>query len=98
MGTMKAADLRQCALCKQGVMHAGVPLFWRVSLQRMGVDMAAVRREAGLEMMLGGHVALARIMGPNEDIAAPIGESVEIVVCETCAAEQTSIYRLGLPE
>lgn len=95
---MKAGDIQKCALCGRGVMHNGVPLFWRVTCQRMGIDVAAVQRAAGLEMMLGGHVALARIMGPNEDIATPIGDERTIVVCESCAGEQASIYRLGLPE
>lgn len=93
---MKAGDLENCVLCGQGMMHAGMPLFWRITLQRMGVDMAAVQREAGLEMMMGGHVALARIMGPNEDIAAPIGAERTVLVCERCSSRHTSIYELGL--
>jgi hypothetical protein len=95
---MKAGDLQKCALCGKGVLHNGVPLFWRVSLQRMGVDLAAVQRAAGLEMLLGGNVALARILGPNEDVATPVGEGRTILICEQCAGEQTSVYRLGLPE
>lgn len=93
---MKAADMQKCAICGRGVLHAGLPLFWRVSLQRMGVDMAAVRQTAGLEMMLGS-VPLARALGPDPDIASPIGEGRTIVVCERCAGEQTSVYQLGLP-
>lgn len=94
---MKAEEIQHCALCGQGVMHAGVPLFWRIRLERMGVDMAAVRREVGMELLMGGHVALARVMGPNEDIGVPVGEARTIVVCESCAGEETSVYRLGLP-
>ena len=38
---MRAGELQPCALCGQGVMHNGVPLFWRIELQRLGVDLAA---------------------------------------------------------
>lgn len=94
---MRAADLRPCALCGKGVMHTGVPLFWRVSLQRMGVDLAAVQQGHGMETYFGGHVALARVFHDPE-IAKPFGEGRTILVCEECAAEPVSVWRLGLPE
>jgi hypothetical protein len=94
---MKAEDLRPCALCGQGVMHAGVPIFWRVSFRRMGVDIGAVRRSAGLEMVLGS-VALARVMGPDEAIASPLADEHTILVCEQCASRPTSVYELGFPK
>lgn len=94
---MKAGDLRPCALCGEGLMKAGVPLFWTVTLQRMGLDLGAVRQVAGLEMMMG-NVQLARLMGPDPDVATPFGEGRTILVCEQCAAESTSVYQLGLPE
>lgn len=75
-------------------MHAGTPIFWRATFQRMGVDLGAVRRTAGLEMALG-NVALARIMGPDSAIANPLGESHSVLVCEQCASRQTSVYELG---
>lgn len=94
---LKAADLRPCALCGQGVMHTGVPLFWRISLQRMGVDRLAVQQAAGMETFFGGALALARVFS-DPDIANPFGEGRTILVCEACAGEPTSVYRLGLPE
>lgn len=78
-------------------MHTGVPLFWAVTLQRMAVDRGAVQRAAGMEQIMGGHVALAR-MFEDPDIAAPFGAGRAIFVCERCAGEQTSVYQLGLPE
>lgn len=96
MSAMKSADLQKCVLCGRGVMHQGMPLFWRITLQRMGIDLAAVQRTTGLEMMMGGNVALARVIGPNEDIAKPFGDERTIVVCESCAGRQTSVYEIGL--
>lgn len=94
-GAMKVDEIRPCALCGKGVMHAGLPLFWRVTCECMGIDMAAVRRTTGLEMLTGS-VALARAMGPDPDIATPLGDARTIVVCESCAGAQTSVYRFGL--
>lgn len=94
---MKAKDIQKCALCGLGVMHCGLPMFWRVKLQRMGIDATAVRQTAGLEMMMGS-VALARAMGPDPDIAKPITDERTIIICEPCAGEQTSIYAIGLKD
>lgn len=93
---MRAGELQPCALCGQGVMHNGVPLFWRIELQRLGVDLAAARQVAGMETFFG-NVALARVF-TDPEIASPVGEARTILVCESCAGEATSVYRLGLPE
>lgn len=94
---MKAGDLRPCALCGQGVMHTGVPLFWVVTLQRMSVDLVAVQQGAAMELHFGGNVRLARVFSDPE-VAKSLGEPRTILVCERCAGEQTSVYQLGLPE
>lgn len=92
---MKAGDIQRCALCGEGVMRQGVPLFWHISLTRMGVDLAAVAQVQGMETMMQGHVALARVFA-DPDIATPLGEARTVLVCEGCAGEATSVYRLGL--
>ena len=40
---------------------------------------------------------LAMVMGPDEDMTEEIS-SKEITVCETCAGENTSIYRMAMEE
>jgi hypothetical protein len=92
---MKAKDIKPCFNCGQGVMHKGIPLFWEVTVRRMGVDAAAVRQVAGLETMLGS-VALARVMGPDPDVAKPIGDTRTLFCCEQCAAAEVTVYQLGL--
>ena len=86
---MKADEIRAnaiCRVCGKKFGESGLPLFWRVTVQRFVVDMGAVRRQSGLEMMLGS-VALAVAMGPNDDLAKPMMDAVTVTVCESCANE-----------
>ena len=88
---MKERELREiakCALCHQPFGHEGLPLFWRVKIERYGVDLAAVQRQTGLAMMFNGNGAIAAVMGPDEDMAKRIGDSTEFTVCEKCALSQ----------
>lgn len=87
---MKEKELRkvaECEICHKKIGSTGLPLFWRVRIRRFGVLVDAVKRQAGLEMMMDGHVAIAQIMGPNEDMAKQISE-IEITVCEKCACDK----------
>jgi hypothetical protein len=87
---MKEAELRRhcvCSLCAKGIGASGIPLFWRVTVERFGVDLTAVKRQDGLGAMLG-HSALAAVMGPDHDMARPVMDPVTLTVCETCACER----------
>lgn len=60
---MKEQELRKCAvcaLCKKKVLESGMPLFYRVRIERHGIKLDAVQRQTGLAMMLG-HSGLANI-------------------------------------
>ncbi len=95
---MKAADFKPCAICGKGVMHSGIPLFYRVKVEHMGVDVKAVQRHAGLEQVFGGGqpgAVLANIMGPNDAIAKPIIEDQPpVLVCQPCAMEPQPLLLL----
>lgn len=82
---MKQTDFTPCAKCGKGVMHTGSPIFYRVTIERMGIDGSAVQRQHGLEMVLGGHAAIAHIMGPNDDIGLPVGPPSIGLLCSLCA-------------
>jgi hypothetical protein len=82
---MKHKDFKPCAYCGKGVAHSGVPMFYRVTIERMGIDARAVERQTGLEMMLGGNAMLANVMGPDADIGIPIGEADKGLLCAECA-------------
>jgi hypothetical protein len=93
---MKEAELRKhatCALCGNKVLAAGMPLFWRVTVERFGIDMQAARRQQGLGLMLGG--ALAMHMGPDEDMAKPMMDAVMLTVCESCALDRHCVAALA---
>lgn len=65
---MKENQLREvamCAVCGKPFGHTGLPLFWRVTIERFGVDLNAIRRQDGLAMMMGSS-ALAQVMGADE--------------------------------
>lgn len=97
---MKEKELREhtdCTLCKKPIGKTGMPLFWVVELQRFGLDLNALQRNAGLAMQLGS-VQLAEVMGPNEDLAKPIMEKKKITVCEDCAGRPSSVYQMGLED
>ncbi len=81
---MKQSELEKCAFCDKGMMHNQSPVFYRVKLDNMVIDVAAVQKAHGMEMMMGGNAALAQIMGPNEDIAVEM-DSVTKLVCLDCA-------------
>lgn len=82
---MKQNEIKPCARCGKGVMHTGVPLLYRVTIEQMGVDARAVQRQAGLEQVLGGAAKLAFHMGPNEDMCVPIGDADKGLICHECA-------------
>src|SRR5690606_14308926 len=82
---MKKREFKKCANCQKGMMHSGNPVFYRVSVERMCMDVPAVQRQHGLELMFNGEAALASIMGPDEDLAKPIGDKEEVLVCQDCS-------------
>ena len=90
---MKEKELRSkstCAVCGNKILACGIPLFYTLELRRHAIDMAALNRKAGLEMMLNSP-ALASVMGPDEDMASEVISPVTITVCEACNCSNISI-------
>jgi hypothetical protein len=83
---MRAGDFKPCALCGKGVMHTQMPLFYRVRIERMGIDLDEVRRTDAMEKFFGGHVRIARAF-QDPVLATPIGEAAHALVCEKCATQ-----------
>ena len=81
---MKQAEIKKCAICGNGVMHKGIPVFYTIKIQRHGVDAGAIQRQNGLEQMLGKCAVLASVMGPDEDMTKPITDEKELWVCDDC--------------
>ena len=94
---MKEAELRKhatCDLCHRRILESGLPLFWRVTIERFGVDMRAAEQQTGLAMMMGNAV-LAGVMGPDRDMAKPVMDPAVITVCETCCTKDTCVAAMA---
>ena len=83
---MKAGEIKPCSLCGKGVMHTGLPLFYRIKVERMGIDMREVQKLSGMEKFMDGQVALARVFY-DPDIAQPLSDAAQSLICEKCAVE-----------
>ena len=94
---MKQDEIKPCCKCGKGVMHTGLPVFWQVTIQRMRIDVGAVQRQHGLEMMLGSPL-LAFHMGPQEDMIKPLFDANTAWLCEKCAIENINIMAIDEAE
>lgn len=84
---MKATELKKhatCSLCRNPILSSGLPLFWRVTIEHLAVDIGAVNRQYRLGKMLGSHT-LAATIGPDKDVAKPIVDQTQITVCQHCS-------------
>lgn len=99
---MKERELRlyaDCSLCRKPIGHTRLPLFWRVSIERFGIDLNATGRQMGLTAMLGGSARLALAIGADEDMAKPLFDKITLSICETCAMSPIEPARLAeLPD
>lgn len=75
-------------------MHAGAPQFYKLTIQPHIVNVGAIQRQAGLEMMLGGNATIAFHMGAQEDIAQAFGPPVELLLCQDCGIAGQSVAGL----
>ena len=83
---MKEAELRKhlvCDCCAKKISHTGLPIFWRVKVERFGIDATAVKRQQGLTDIIG-NAALAMVMGPDEDMTIDLMEPKTMTLCESC--------------
>lgn len=94
---MREKELREvakCIGCGKAFGHTGLPLFWRVTIERYGVDMKAINRQQGLTMMLGGNALLAQVMGADEEMATCLS-SQKVTLCEECAMKEHNLFVLS---
>jgi hypothetical protein len=89
--SFKQRDIQPCSICRKGLAQCGLPLFYRLTVERFGLDASAIRRQRGLEMMMGGHGRVAAALGPDEDMATPLAEPRTILICETCTHERPKL-------
>jgi hypothetical protein len=92
MNEKELRDASTCGICGKKIGSSGVPMFFRVSIQRFALNLAACQRQHGLELMLGAQ--LGQIMGPGESLADPLAEAHEFTICNDCCAHQTCVLAL----
>jgi hypothetical protein len=98
---MKEEELRKhakCSICGKGIGHTGLPFFWTLTVDRYGIDFEAMKRQDGLAAYLGGHTGIAEALGPNEDMAEKIMDTVTLTLCEDCAMKPVFLPGLCEPE
>lgn len=81
---MKEKELREhakCGLCPKKIGDSGMPLFYTVTLNTYGLNLAATQRQQGLGLMLGAQ--LAQVMGPDEELAEEMN-STTTTICFDC--------------
>lgn len=97
---MKELELRKyatCSLCHKKIVNNGIPLFWKVTVERFSLNTGAIFRQDGLAAVLGGRSDIAMAMGPDEELASPFMEPVTLAVCESCAINKDfPVAALGL--
>lgn len=93
---MKEAELRKlatCAICKKLLGNCGMPVFYKVTIERFMLDVQAVNRQAGVEMIVG-HPAIAAAMGPDEDLAQSLYAPRTVMVCNGCSLDKDGLVQL----
>ena len=94
---LKQAQLEHCICCSRGMAHAGQVHFYRVKVEQMVLNVRAIERQHGFEMMLGPAAALAQVLGPDEDMAIRMGE-VAGLICADCAMRLPVAALLNMKE
>jgi hypothetical protein len=88
---MKVKDIKPCFICKKGIGHAGMPIFFKITMQRYGLNARTVQQTLGLESFFGGvqdGAVLANVMGADPDIADKLEEEVSGLICFSCSTEK----------
>jgi hypothetical protein len=65
------------------MMHSGAIHFYEVTARQCVVDVSAVNRQVGLELMLGAAAPLAGVLGPDEAVAIRM-PTVRHLYCADC--------------
>ena len=95
---MKEDELRRlskCAACGRKIGQTQIPILWKVTLERHFLDLAAIQRQNGLAMMLGGNGVLASVMGANEDMTKPIMDKLTVMICDDCSCKDVVLAQIA---
>lgn len=85
---LDANELKACTCCGRGVMHAGSPFFYELTMRSCVVDVKNVQRMHGMELMMGGAVGLARALSPSNTVAQRLPAARHLIYTD-CAVKAT---------
>ena len=94
---LQRAEIRKCDCCGKGLMHDSSLNVYRVRVESHVLDVNALRRQMGLEMVFGGGASgavLADVMGPDSNYSVPLAAR-DLVICFDCAIKQPALVLLG---
>lgn len=89
---MTPEEFGNCHYCGQGVMHNGIPIFYRLTIETHGINVHKTQQQVGLEMMLGGNAVIAAALG-DRDITEQLGMST-VTACHSCVMERMDLLSL----
>jgi len=95
---MREQELRKastCCVCGKKIGQAKLPFFWRVTIERHGLDLGPINRQQGLAMLLGGNAMLAQVMGQDEEMTVPLMDPVTVTVCDICGMADLCLAALA---
>ena len=87
---LKQREITTCACCGKGIGHNRSLNFYRITIESHVVNLPAVQRQTGLEMMLGS-AAIAAVMGPDEPMSMIFDETKPAVLCFDCALNKSVV-------
>lgn len=92
---MKERELREkarCMNCNELIGRKAIPIIWKITTERHGLDLKAIQRQQGLGMLIGNG-AIAMAMGQNENMTQVLAEHV-IVICDECSYSGINLLAL----
>lgn len=87
---VKRQDIRPCEYCGDKLR---TPHFYTLELKSCILDMRAVQRQAGMEMIMGGNPELADILGTQEPLAR-VATSSKYTICGNCISKPDLVLYL----
>jgi hypothetical protein len=91
---LKETRLRKkCGICKKGVFNNGALQVLELDITVQLVEPHAIKRQVGLEMMMGDAAPLAQVMGLNEDMTSPAYKQ-SFLVCQDCACKPQTLMHV----
>jgi hypothetical protein len=92
-GEFHRREITKCVCCGKGLSHGGLPLFWRVTLERFGLDAGAVRRTGAMEQYFDSP-AIAEVFSTGEPLGRRVDLSGPMLLCEPCVMDGARIVAL----